>query len=38
MELEINTLRIEKLKEYMGEEKYVPYLELLLDRRIIKYA
>lgn len=34
----MNTLRIEKLKEYMSEEKNLTYLENLLERRVIKYA
>ena len=37
MELEINTLRIEKLKEYMEEEKNAAQLDTLLERRVIKY-
>jgi hypothetical protein len=36
-ELELNTLRIEKIREYIEEEKNVGYLETLLDRRVIKY-
>lgn len=36
-ELEMNTLRIDKLKEYIAEEKNVHFLETLLERRVIKF-
>ena len=38
IELEINTLRIDKLKEYIAEEKTVHFLDILMERRVIKYA
>jgi hypothetical protein len=37
VELEINTLRIEKIKEYIVEDKYLSYLEVLFDRRVLKF-
>ena len=34
----MNTLRIEKIREYIEDEKNVVFLDTLLERRVIKYA
>ena len=36
-ELELNTLRVEKIREYIEDEKNVPFLDSLLEKRVIKY-
>ena len=33
----MNTLRIEKIREYIEDEKNVSYLDSLLEKRVIKY-
>ena len=37
MELEMDTQRIEKIKEYLSDEKYLPYVEEILDAKVLKY-
>ncbi len=37
MELEMDSLRVDKLKEYMADEKYIPFLETLLSFEVLKY-
>ena len=37
MELEIDTLRIEKLKEYLSDEKYEPFIEEILTAKVLKH-
>jgi len=37
MELEMNTIRIEKVKEYLADEKYLNLWDHLLDLNVIKY-
>lgn len=37
-ELEMDTQRIEKLKEYFGDDKYLPYIEEICESKVLKYS